>query len=114
MSEEEHLILIGTLVDGQVVAVRPWGVVVEFGVSILGLIDRGLVDEGEVYEIGQSVRCVVEQFERRRWYLRPEGKPSADERLEQFRALNPPELQALRQAFENERSQNRSDGTRND
>ncbi|WP_327374036.1 hypothetical protein OG393_08630 [Streptomyces sp. NBC_01216] len=75
--------LIGEMIDGQVEAVFRWGIIVDLGLSRVGLIDALYIDDGDRYEVGGRVSCYLDCFDERKdkFILRPPGQISLAERL---------------------------------
>lgn len=55
--------LIGKTVEGRVEAVFRWGVIVDLGLSRVGLIDALYIDDGDKYEVGERVNCRLALFD---------------------------------------------------
>jgi hypothetical protein len=51
----EDRALIGTLMQGTVLRVFPWGIVVDLGLGRVGLIDVLYIDDDDEYAVGQAV-----------------------------------------------------------
>lgn len=77
--------LLGTLVEGTVVAVFQWGVIVDLGLSHVGFIDPLYIDDCDHYEKGDRVSAFLSTFDERmeRFWLRPPGQVPVSERLRQ-------------------------------
>ncbi|WP_018653728.1 hypothetical protein [Actinomadura flavalba] len=75
--------LLGTLVEGTVLAVFRWGVIVDLNLSHVGLIDALYVDDGDVYEVGGLVTAYLTHFDEHmeKFWLRPPGQTPVSERL---------------------------------
>jgi hypothetical protein len=84
ISDEEKALL-GTLVDGPVVAVLRWGVIVDLSLSHVGLIDALYVDDDDHYGAGDRVRAFLTHYDERmeKFWLRPPGQVPVSERLRQ-------------------------------
>ena len=84
ISEEERGLL-GALVEGTVLAVFRWGVIVDLNMSHVGLIDALYVDDDDYYEVGDRVSGYLTHFDERmeKFWLRPPGQISVSERLRQ-------------------------------
>ncbi|QMU75732.1 S1 RNA-binding domain-containing protein [Streptacidiphilus sp. PB12-B1b] len=79
--------LIGKIVDGEVEAVFRWGVIVDLGLSRVGLIDVLYIDDEDVYRVGDRVSCFLDCFDERKdkFILRPPNQISLEERLRRSR-----------------------------
>jgi len=77
--------LLGTLVEGTVVAVFQWGVIVDLNLSRVGYIDPLYIDDTDHYEKGDRVSAYLSTFDERmgRFWLRPPGQIPVSERLKQ-------------------------------
>ncbi|MBO1415404.1 hypothetical protein [Streptomyces sp. FH025] len=75
--------LIGEMVDGEVEAVFRWGIIVDLGLSRVGLIDALYIDDEDSYEVGERVSCYLDCFDERKakFILRPPGQIPLAERL---------------------------------
>ena len=62
-SEGLDLSIVGTTVEAQVVAVFHWGIILDLGVSKVGLIDALYIDDGDEYVVGESVTVVIDEFD---------------------------------------------------
>lgn len=82
---EEETALLGTLVDGTVVAVFRWGIIVDLKLSHVGLIDALYVDDDDHYEVGARVNGYLTHYDERmeKFWLRPPGQVPVSERLRQ-------------------------------
>jgi hypothetical protein len=82
---EAEAALLGTLVEGTVVAVFRWGVIVDLKLSHVGLIDALYIDDDDRYEEGDQVRAYLSSFDERmgKFWLRPPGQVPVSERLRQ-------------------------------
>jgi hypothetical protein len=80
-----ELSLIGKLVEGRVEAVFRWGVIVDLGLSRVGLIDALYVDDDDKYEVDQHVACFLDEFDEKKneFILRPPSQTPLIERLRQ-------------------------------
>lgn len=79
--------LLGQLIKGRVEAVFRWGVIVDAGLSRVGLIDALYIDDEDRYEVGQSVMCYLDCFDEQKdkFILRPPQQVPLSERLRQAR-----------------------------
>jgi predicted RNA-binding protein with RPS1 domain len=78
----EEYALIGSLMQGGVTAVFPWGIVVDLGGSRVGLIDVLYVDDDDVYQVGQLVSGYLTDINDRKEYrLRPPQQTPVVDRL---------------------------------
>lgn len=86
MSEAE-LGLVGSIVEGEAVAVFRWGVIVDAGLSRVGLIDVLYIDDDDNYQVGDRVSCYLDCFDERKnkFILRPPGQVPLAERLRRIR-----------------------------
>ncbi|MFF4602818.1 hypothetical protein ACFY12_08715 [Streptomyces sp. NPDC001339] len=75
--------LIGQLVRGRVLAVFRWGVIVDLGLSRVGLIDVLYIDDGDSYEVGDEIEGNLDYFDEQKdkFILRPPHQTSISERL---------------------------------
>jgi len=75
---------IGSLVEGEVKAVFRWGVIVELGMSRVGLIDVLYIDDD--YQVGGRVSAYLDCFDdkKNKFILRPPGQVSVAERLKKL------------------------------
>ena len=82
---EAEVALIDTLVEGTVVAVFRWGVIVNLKLSHVGLIDVLYIDDDDHYEEGDQVTAYLSSFNERmgKFWLRPPGQVPISERLRQ-------------------------------
>ncbi|RMI45212.1 S1 domain-containing protein [Streptomyces triticirhizae] len=73
----------GSLVVGRVVAIFNWGVIVDIGLSKVGLIDALYVDDEDKYEPGAEVAAYLESLDsmKDKYILRPPHQTSLAERL---------------------------------
>lgn len=80
---EADLRLMGHLVEGEAVAVFPWGVIVDLGLSRDGLIDVLYIDDDDNYQVGDHVSCYLDCFDemKNKFILRPPGQVPLAERL---------------------------------
>ncbi|MEU4337360.1 hypothetical protein AB0F59_22395 [Micromonospora lupini] len=78
--------LIGALVDGVVEAVFRWGVIVDLGMSHVGLIDVLYVDDGDRYHVGSRISAYMDGFDeqKRKFILRPPGQVPLVDRLKRL------------------------------
>jgi ribosomal protein S1 len=83
MIEPEEAALLGSLVEGRVVAVFRWGVIVDLGLSHVGLIDALYIDDHDTYREGDIVSAYLTSFDERmeKFWLRPPGQVPVSERL---------------------------------
>ena len=86
ISEHESSLL-GEVVSGRVEAVFHWGVIVDLGLSCVGLIDILYIDDDDAYQVGATaggyLDCLDEQ--KNKFILRPVGQTSLADRLERKR-----------------------------
>ncbi|WP_367322909.1 hypothetical protein [Streptomyces sp. HUAS ZL42] len=84
---EADLRLVGHLVEGEVVAVFRWGVIVDAGLSRVGLIDVLYIDDDDTYRPGDRVSCYLESFDemKDKFILRPPGQVPLADRLREAR-----------------------------
>jgi hypothetical protein len=82
---DEERELLGALVDGTVLAVFRWGVIVDLSLSHVGLIDALYVDDDDHYEVGDRVSGYLTHYDERmeKFWLRPPGQTPISERLRQ-------------------------------
>jgi ribosomal protein S1 len=82
ISEREQA-LVGSLVEGEVEAVFTWGVIIDLGMSHVGLIDALYVDDDDDYQVGDRVSVYLDSFDSKKneFILRPPGQVSVAERL---------------------------------
>ncbi|MEU6981294.1 MULTISPECIES: hypothetical protein [unclassified Streptomyces] len=82
ISESERK-LIGSVTEGVIEAVFRWGVIVDLGLSRVGLIDALYIDEASHYLPGELVRCHLDDFDemKGKFILRPMGQIPLMERL---------------------------------
>ncbi|MDQ0933316.1 hypothetical protein [Streptomyces turgidiscabies] len=82
MSEAE-MGLMGSIIEGDAIAVFNWGVIVDLGLSCVGLIDVLYIDDDDNYQVGDRVACYLECFDKqkRKFILRPPGQVPLAERL---------------------------------
>ncbi|GAA0730781.1 hypothetical protein Drose_26915 [Dactylosporangium roseum] len=75
--------LIGTLVEGEVEAAFRWGVIVDLGMSRVGLIDALYIDDDDDYQVGGRVSAYLDSFDskKNKFILRPPGQVPVAERL---------------------------------
>ncbi|MFF3511449.1 hypothetical protein [Streptomyces sp. NPDC002573] len=73
--------------EGRVEAVFRWGVIVDAGLSRVGLIDALYIDDEDHYEVGQSVSCYMDCFDEQKdkFILRPPHQVPLAERLRRDR-----------------------------
>ncbi|MEU5099020.1 hypothetical protein [Streptomyces sp. NPDC020996] len=81
--------LMGHLVEGEVVAVFRWGVIVDLRMSWVGLIDVLYIEDDDNCQVGDRVSCYLECFDKqkRKFILRPPGQVPLAERLRRIREL---------------------------
>ncbi|WP_159049749.1 S1 RNA-binding domain-containing protein [Streptomyces sp. NRRL WC-3618] len=86
MSEAE-MGLMGTIVEGDVIAVFRWGVIVDLGLSYVGLIDVLYIEDDDNYQVGDRVSCYLDCFDKqkRKFILRPPGQVPLAERLRRLK-----------------------------
>lgn len=86
LSEHEQR-LIGTLAEGEVIAVFRWGIILDLGLSRVGLTDALYIDDEDVYHVGDRVRGYLDCFDeqKNKFIFRPPHQVSVTERLEQWR-----------------------------
>lgn len=67
------------------IAVFRWGVIVDLGLSHVGLIDALYIDDGDGYRVGDVISGYLTTFDERmeKFWLRPPGQVSVTERLRQ-------------------------------
>jgi hypothetical protein len=82
-SEPVEIDRIGQLASGRVLAVFRWGVILELGLSRLGLIDALYIDDGDIYVNGQDVEVYLDSFDEQKdkFIARPPGQVPLFERL---------------------------------
>lgn len=82
---KDEAALLGTLVEGTVIAVFRWGVIVDLGLSCVGLIDVLYIDDHDSYEVGDVVSAYLSSFSEgmEKFWLRPPGQVPISERLRQ-------------------------------
>lgn len=83
MITEGERALLGSLVDGRVVAVFNWGVVVDLQLSHVGFIDPLYIDDDDHYSVGDRVTAYLSTFDEKmeKFWLRPPGQVPVSERL---------------------------------
>ncbi|TCC36935.1 hypothetical protein [Kribbella sindirgiensis] len=81
MPEHERS-LMGSIVEGRVLAVFRWGVIVDLGLSHVGLIDALYIDDGDMYVVGGVARGYLTEFNpgMEKFWIRPLGKTPIKER----------------------------------
>lgn len=79
--------LIGSIVEGDAIAVFHWGVIVDLGLSYVGLIDVLYIEDDDNYQVGDRVSCYLERFDKqkRKFILRPPRQVPLAERLRRIR-----------------------------
>lgn len=79
----EEQALLGSLVEGKVIAVFRWGVIVDLELSHVGLIDALYIDDGDNYAVGDIVSGYLTDFNEQmeKFWLRPPGQTAISERL---------------------------------
>ena len=82
LSEHEQR-LIGEMIDGEVEAVFRWGIIVDLGLSRVGLIDALYIDDEDNYQVGDRVSGYLDCFDeqKEKFILRPPDQISLAERL---------------------------------
>lgn len=82
---ESERALLGTLVEGTIVAVFQWGVIVDLNLSHVGFIDPLYIDDCDHYEKGDRVSAYLSTYDNRmeKFWLRPPGQVPVSERLRQ-------------------------------
>ncbi|MEV6867419.1 S1 RNA-binding domain-containing protein [Streptosporangium subroseum] len=82
LSEHERD-LITNLVEGRVEAVFRWGVIVDLGLSRVGLIDALYIDDHDNYSVGDTVAAYLDAFDeqKQKFILRPPDQEPLSERL---------------------------------
>ncbi|MFL6073302.1 MAG: hypothetical protein ACJ73S_07910 [Mycobacteriales bacterium] len=80
---DSEFALLGSLVEGSVLAVFRWGVIVDLGLSHVGLIDALYVDDDDNYQVGDRISAYLTHFDDRmeKFWLRPPGQIPVSERL---------------------------------
>jgi ribosomal protein S1 len=80
---EAEMRLVGSVVEGEATAVFRWGVIVDLGLSHVGLIDVLYIEDDDNYQVGDRVSCYLEHFDeqKRKFILRPPGQVPLAERL---------------------------------
>lgn len=83
ISEYEHG-LIGKIIEGRVEAVFRWGVIVDLGLSRVGLIDALYIDDDDEYYAGQKVSGYMDCFDEKKneFILRPPTQIPLADRLD--------------------------------
>ena len=79
--EPSELARIGAVVDGTVVAVFRWGIILDIGLSRVGLIDALYVDDGDRYAVGDTVKVILDDYDEQKdkFITRPPSQiPLAD------------------------------------
>jgi hypothetical protein len=81
MDDESRLL--GTLVEGTVIAVFRWGVILDLGLSHVGLIDALYIDDDDRYAVGDTVTGYLSSFNEgmSKFWVRPPGQKPIEERL---------------------------------
>ncbi|KRD40428.1 hypothetical protein ASE27_05925 [Oerskovia sp. Root918] len=81
--------LIGSLMEGEVIAVFRWGIILNLGLSRVGLTDALYIDDGDHYQVGDRVRGYLDCFDeqKNKFIFRPPHQVSVTERLERSRRL---------------------------
>lgn len=74
--DETEIALLGGLVEGKVLAVFRWGVIVDLNLSHVGLIDALYVDDDDSYQIGDVVTGYLTHFDEHmeKFWIRPRVK----------------------------------------
>ena len=77
--------LLGSLVEGRVIAVFRWGVIVDLGLSHVGLIDALYIDDDDKHTVDDVVTGYLGVFDENmeKFWLRPPGQVPIAERLRQ-------------------------------
>ncbi|MFF8100883.1 hypothetical protein ACF07S_14095 [Streptomyces sp. NPDC016640] len=80
---EIEALLIGKTIEGEVEAVFRWGVIVNLGLSRVGLIDALYVDDGDNYQVGDRISGHLDSFDEQKdkFIFRPPGQIPLSERL---------------------------------
>lgn len=75
--------LVGQIIEGRVEVVFRWGVIVDVGLSRVGLIDVLYIEDDDEYQPGQKVRCYLDTFDDRKnkFILRPPNQTPLAQRL---------------------------------
>ncbi|WP_215455624.1 hypothetical protein [Streptomyces sp. ATCC 21386] len=75
--------LMGSIIEGEAIAVFRWGVIVDLGLSWVGLIDVLYIEDDDNYHVGDQVCCYLECFDekKRKFILRPPGQVPVAEHL---------------------------------
>ncbi|MFB7539370.1 hypothetical protein ACFC0N_05705 [Streptomyces zaomyceticus] len=75
--------LIGQVVSGEILAIFRWGLIVDLGLSRVGLVDVLYIDGDEGYVTGGRVSGYLDVFDeqKEKFILRPVGQTSLAERL---------------------------------
>jgi hypothetical protein len=81
--DTSELRLVGSLITGRVVAVFNWGIIVDIGLSHVGLIGALYIDDGDKYETEEEVVAYLESYDsmKEKYILRPPHQTSLAERL---------------------------------
>ena len=79
--------LIGEMIDGEIEAVFRWGIIVDLGLSRVGLIDALYIDTGDNYQVGDRVSGYLDCFDEQKdkFILRPPNQIPLAERLRRAR-----------------------------
>ncbi|WP_327728408.1 S1 RNA-binding domain-containing protein [Streptomyces sp. NBC_00487] len=80
---EAYLLLVGSIVEGEAIAVFHWGVIVDLGLPYVGLIDVLYIEDDDNYQVGDRVSCYLDAFDemKNKFILRPPGQVPLVERL---------------------------------
>lgn len=80
---KEEAELVGTVVEGTVLAVFRWGVIVDLQLSHVGLIDVLYVDDDDHYSVGDRVSGHLTDYNELmgQFWLRPLGQVPVSERI---------------------------------
>jgi hypothetical protein len=62
-SEGPDLSIVGATVEAKVIAVFHWGVILDLGLSKMGLIDALYIDDGDEYAVGEAAMVVLDDFD---------------------------------------------------
>ncbi|WP_055524436.1 hypothetical protein [Streptomyces graminilatus] len=75
--------LMGSIVEGEAIAVFRWGVIVDLGLSWVAILDVLYIEDGDSYQVGDRVSCYLDCFDeqKRKFILRPPGQVPIAERL---------------------------------
>lgn len=75
--------LVGSLIEGTVEAVFRWGIIVDLGLSRVGLIDALYIDDDDSYEIGDQITGYLDSYDelKEKFIIRPPKQESLTDRL---------------------------------